>query len=301
MTIVQLEYLIALSQTRNYSEAARNCNITQPTMSMQLRKLEDGFGESLIKRGKSPVEFTLLGENVLQQAKIVLQEFENLKYIQNQSKGDLNLEITIGIIPTIAPYLIPVLAGKFKEIFSNLTVKFVELKTEDLIESVNEMDVDYGVLSGPYNGHLKQKELYLEPILVYSASKGKSVDIATLSGEKAWFLTKGNCFRMQMVNLCSSTDKNTELSVNYEGETLGTLINMVDSVGGYTMVPKFYLKYALHDSQKIKSIHSINPVRSIVGISRKRNSKSEMLEQIAEVIQREFQHSIESPTVVDWH
>ena len=124
---------------------------------------------------------------------------------------------------------------------------------------------------------------------------------STLSGEKAWFLTKGNCFRMQMINLCNSNDENEQLSVNYEGETLGTLVNMVDSVGGYTMVPKYYLKYILNDNKKVKTINSINPDRSIIGISRKRNSKSEILTKIAEVIQREFQHSIDSPVIVDWH
>lgn len=300
MTIVQLEYLIALNKYRNYSRAAEFCNVTQPTLSMQLKKLEDTFGNQLIKKGKFPVEFTLLGKNVIQQAKVILQEFENLKYIQNKSKEDFKLQIHIGVIPTIATYLIPKLASKLEEILSDVTINFIELKTDYLIEAVNEMDVDYGIISGPYEGRLKMDELFIEPILIYAENENKKIDLKDLSGEKTWFLTKGNCFRMQMIRLCNNVNEKEDVSINYEGESLGTLINMVDSVGGYTMLPKYYIKYTQHDPGKIKQFSSLNPARSVVGISRKRNAKTHIIEQINNLIKQEYRSSLENPLIVDW-
>jgi LysR family hydrogen peroxide-inducible transcriptional activator len=292
LSVQQIQYILSLTENKNFSRAAESCFITQPTISMQIKKAEDSIGFLIFDRSRSPVELTKQGKDLLPIIQEIMNDFEKIERLKKQLEGSYLEEIRIGIIPTVTAYLIPALYKKFAEILPNVRLIIEERKSEEILEDIQNTRIDFGIMAGPMmQENLKSIHLYTEEIKAYYPSLQKSTVITTeLPNAQPWLLNKGNCLRTQMVDFCDLNQDESQWS--YEGGNLEMLLRMVNLYGGYTLIPHHYQQIlALDNSENFKTILSPRqkiPVRNIVGISQNRNYKWKSIEKIIHQIQHQF-------------
>lgn len=287
ITPVQLSYIFALLKHKNFQRAAESCHVTQPTLSMQLKKVEEDFGYQIFNRDTSPISLTTEGERLYPYL-VNLQESLNLLEIEVQKlNGTYKSEVRIGIIPTVSSYLVPELFIKWKSEIGDIHLDIKELTTENLITAVNEKEIDLGIMAGPIeSSSFNQQILYNEEILLYTSSINKeSIQLEELENITPWLLGPGNCLRTQMINFCNLKETGTS-KWNYEGGNMHLLTQMVEQEGGYTLVPAYEVPYLNLKPEMLKSIKDYIPIRQIIGIFLKRNTKQEEITNIMRVIQR---------------
>ncbi|UHG89447.1 hydrogen peroxide-inducible genes activator [Spirosoma oryzicola] len=243
MTISQLEYIVAVDTHRHFATAADSCHVTQPTLSMQIQKLEDELGILVFDRSKQPVVPTEAGQAVLAQAREVLRAARRIPEIVSESKNDFQGELKIGIIPTLAPYLLPYFIGEFIDKYPAVSVQIQELVTEQIIERLRNGLIDVGLVVTPLaeNG-ITEVTLFKEPFVVYAAdshplSRKQDVDLDDLQTAGLWLLTEGHCFRNQVMNICGADRKANGSALRYETGSLETLIKLIDKQDGFTLLP----------------------------------------------------------------
>lgn len=262
MTITQIEYALAVYQKRNFVEAAKYCHVSQPTLSMQLKKLEEEIGLVLFDRSKSPLLVTEEGERFIEQSKIVLLEYKKL--YQHDEK-DLKGELIIGIIPTIAPYLIPLFLPRFLIDFPLISIRFKELQTHEIIDELRRDEIHAGILATPLKENsLIEKVLYYEQFVPYVSpehklAKKQIIDPGEIHGDGLWLLEEGHCLRTQILKLCSL--KRQVGQPVFSGGSLETLMRLVDQNLGMTILPFLALSYAKEKNIR-KFGHDI-PVREV--------------------------------------
>ena len=245
MTFVQLEYIVAVDTYRHFATAAGHCFVTQPTLSMQVQKLEEELGLKLFDRSKQPVIPTEAGRAIIEQARRILGEKQVITEIVQEKKGVLTGELRIGIIPTLAPYLLPLFIQTFTTKYPQIKLIVSELTTELLVSRLREGRVDVGILVTPLqeNG-IREQVLFYEELLVYVARKNaaykKTYMLAQdIDPEKLWLLEEGHCFRSQIVRLCELRKASKEGShFDYEAGSLETLRRMVELNDGITILPE---------------------------------------------------------------
>lgn len=275
MTITQIEYVLAVYQKRNFIEAAKYCNVSQPTLSMQLKKLEEEIGYVLFDRSKMPIVVTEEGERFVEQAKKVLSEYKKL--YQREEK-ELKGELIIGIIPTISSDLIPLFLPKFLKDFPKISIRFKELQTHEIIEELKRDEIHAGILATPLKENsLIEKVLYYEPFVPYVSSdhklsKKSTIDPNEIDGENLWLLEEGHCLRTQVLKLCSI--KRDQTHPIFSGGSIDTLIRLVDQNLGMTVIPFLALKYA--KTKNVREFSHDVPVRE-VSIVTARNFYKELL------------------------
>ena len=208
MTITQLEYIIALDTYRHFSEASKHCFVTQPTLSMQIQKLEEELGIKIFDRSKQPVVPTEIGEEVLVQARAVVHEVKMMQQLIKDKQGTLQGELRVGIIPTLAPYLLPMFLQNFLNKYPDVKIKVRELTTEHIIEKLKSGKIDAGLLVTPLqDSSLIETPLFYEEMVAYvsksnAAFKKNYVLADDISLDELWLLEEGHCFRSQVMNLC---------------------------------------------------------------------------------------------------
>ena len=245
MTFVQLEYIVAVDTYRHFATAAGHCFVTQPTLSMQVQKLEDELGLKIFDRSKQPVIPTEAGREVIQQARKILGEKQVIGEIVQEKKGVLTGELRIGIIPTLAPYLLPLFVQSFSSKYPQIKLVVNELTTESLVNRLREGRIDVGILVTPLqeNG-IREQVLFYEELLVYVSRKNaawkKTYMLAQdIDPGKLWLLEEGHCFRSQIVRLCELRKASKEGShFDYEAGSLETLRRMVELNDGITILPE---------------------------------------------------------------
>ncbi|MHA4812432.1 LysR substrate-binding domain-containing protein [Flavitalea flava] len=245
MTLVQLEYIVAVDIHRHFATAAEHCFITQPTLSMQIQKLEEELGLKLFDRSKQPVIPTEAGREILDQARKILSEAGTIQEIVQTRKGILTGELRIGIIPTLAPYLLPLFVQGFTAKYPQIKLVVNELTTELVIARLREGRIDVGILVTPLqeNG-IREHVLFYEELLVYVSRKNaayKKTYMLTqdIDPNKLWLLEEGHCFRSQIVRLCELRKASKEGShFDYEAGSLETLRRMVELNDGITILPE---------------------------------------------------------------
>jgi len=245
MTFVQLEYIVAVDTYRHFAMAAGHCFVTQPTLSMQVQKLEEELGLKLFDRSKQPVIPTEAGREVIEQARKILAEKQVIGEIVQEKKGVLTGELRIGIIPTLAPYLLPLFVQDFSAKYPQIKLVVNELTTELLVGRLREGRIDVGILVTPLqeNG-IREKVLFYEELLVYVSRKNaawkKTYMLAQdIDPNKLWLLEEGHCFRSQIVRLCELRKASKEGShFDYEAGSLETLRRMVELNDGITILPE---------------------------------------------------------------
>lgn len=271
MTLTQLSYIVAVNKYRHFATAAQNIYITQPTLSMQIQKLEDELGVLIFDRSKSPVVPTAIGEQIIEQAKVILSGSQHIRDMVSVQDGELTGTFRVGIIPTIAPYLVPIFLKPFTEANPNVKLIFEEALTSDVMKGLNEDHFDVGIIATTPNQHIYEHELFSEPFLAYLSpghefSKKDKLCIDDLYSQNLWLLNEGHCFRDQTLKLCKqANDKLQHSNISFESGNLETLKRLVEKDFGITLMP--YLAMQDHDTRcangVIKEFMSPVPTRKI--------------------------------------
>lgn len=292
ITLTQLEYVIAIDRTRSFGKAAKSCFVTQPTLSMQIQKLEEDLGGPLFDRSKKPTLPTALGLQIIEQAKRVLDEHKRLLELGNQKAGRLSGEMTLGVIPTIASDLIPLFINEFAKRYPGVRLKIEEHQTETMLRLLEQDQLDAGILATPtMNSHIQEEVLYYEPFDLYVSrqhelaahSKIKEED---LDGCDVWLLTEGHCLRNQVVRFCSLKKNTSALkNVTFESGNLETLKRLVEKSGGYTLIPRLSSSSGpVSPKAKIIPFQTPIPTREVSLIYRRVALKKNILEALRGVI-----------------
>ncbi|MBI3219789.1 MAG: LysR family transcriptional regulator [Bacteroidetes bacterium] len=271
MNLQQLEYIVAVDTLKHFSAAAAKCNVTQPTLSMMIQKLEEELDVKIFDRSKQPVQTTEIGQTVIDQARMILGEAGNLKKLVAQQKGTISGELRIGIIPTLAPYLLPLFLNQFLKKYPLLKLKISELTTDQIIERLNAQHLDAGILATPLkNPTLQELPLFYEQFVVYASQaekmmKKKYLLAADIDVNRLWLLEEGHCLRSQVVNLCELKRKEALLqNLDYEAGSIETLRKMVDLNNGITILPELALRDLTKSQLKnIRYFKSPAPVREV--------------------------------------
>lgn len=291
MTLVQLEYIVAVDTYRSFVSAADKCFVTQPTLSMQVQKLEEFLNVKIFDRSKQPVIPTEVGSQIIAQARIVLQENKKIKEIISSQQQDVIGELKIGIIPTIAPYLLPEVIAAMLEKYPDLKLLIWEYTTEDIIHHLKTGVIDCGILATPLvDANISETPLYYENFVSYISKnsklfKKKTIDADDLEDENIWLLNEGHCMRTQVLNICRSTKNNRLQSLTYNTGSVETLIRMVDVNDGATLLPELALA-DLNAKQlnKVRYFKAPEPVREISLVTHKNFIKKRMLNALKEEI-----------------
>ncbi len=271
MTFVQLEYIIAIDTFRHFAAAADHCFITQPTLSMQVQKLELELGIKIFDRSKQPVVPTENGLEIIEKAREIIGEKNILLEKVQNKKGKLTGELRIGIIPTLAPYLLPLFVQPFAKKYPGVKLIVNELMTELIISRLREGRIDVGLLVTPLlEAGISEDVLFYEELMAY-VSKNNAVYQKTyllpqdIDPQKLWILEEGHCFRSQIVNLCELQKMSKERShFEYEAGSIETLRRMVELNDGITIVPELAtLDMPAKQSQLIRHFKKPVPMREV--------------------------------------
>lgn len=293
MTLTQLTYIIAVDRCRNFAQAARECFVTQPTLSMQVQKLEDYLQIQIFDRRKNPVEPTPMGKKVLEYARSVIQQSQKLEELSKSLRGEISGEFILAVIPTLAPYLLPIFIRKFSEKYPDVELKVYEYQTDEIIRCLQEGKIDGALLATPLETKgLEEEPLFLEPFKIFLSPghpllKKKVLDERELDLSEAWLLKEGHCLRAQALQLCqvkkggSGHDKN----IFFEGGSLETLINMVKSTQGFTVLPWLtYANLSTVDQKLLRDFKGTVPVREISFVSGPLSMKTSIQKALIKVI-----------------
>lgn len=291
MTLIQLEYIVAVDTYRSFVGAAEKCFVTQPTLSMQVQKLEETLAVKIFDRTKQPVVPTEIGAQIIEQARLILQESQKIKELINSQQQDITGELKVGIIPTVAPYLLPQVIAAMMAKYPDLKLLIWEYTTEDIIHHLKTGVLDCGILATPLaDPSVHEIPLYYENFVTYVSknsrlSKKKTVDSDDLLDENIWLLNEGHCMRSQVLNICRSTKENRIQGLTYNTGSVETLIRMVDMNDGATLLPELALAH-LSNKQlgKVRSFKSPEPVREISLVTHKNFIKRRMLNAFKEEI-----------------
>ena len=243
-SISQLEYIVAVERLRHFGRAAEECHVTQPTLSMQIQKAEEEIGYPLFDRLKKPVVPTPKGQRFITQAKVLLHEHRKLIDLSRNQRGELNDELRRAVIPTIAPYLLPLFIQAFSKSYPQVHLTIDEMKTETILQRLKEDAIDAAILATPlHEPGLRERPLYYEPFSLYvskshALNARKRIREDDLAIEDMWLLEDGHCFRQQIVRWCSIKARDSVFTnVRFEGGNIDTLRQLVRKSRGYTLGP----------------------------------------------------------------
>lgn len=292
MTLTQLEYVLAVNNLRHFGKAAESCFVTQPTLSMQLQKLEDELQITIFDRSKSPIAPTEEGKLVIDQAEKIIKEQKRMFSLIDETKEELTGDFKIAVIPTLSPYIIPLFIQSFTKAYPKVNFQIQEAKTEDIIEMLKKDEVDAGLLATPlHEKTIEERVLYYEPFYLFVSSKHpfhkkKKIKEEELDINEIWLLNKGNCFRDQVLNICSSTNSNDlKNPINFESGNFETLKNLVLKGFGYTILPHMAAKQLSATHKKLlRPFKSPVPTREISLVFSKDCLKKKAIDALEEEI-----------------
>jgi LysR family hydrogen peroxide-inducible transcriptional activator len=292
MTLTQLEYILAVDKLRHFGRAAESCFVTQPTLSMQIQKLEDELQVILFDRSKNPIQTTAEGKTIVEQAHKIIKEQKRLFSIIDESKEELTGDFKLAVIPTLTPFLIPLFIQHFVKKYPKVNLKLEEAKTEDIIEMLKKDEIDAALLATPLEeNHIEERVLYYEPFYLFvhgkhPLAKKTKVKEDELDINDIWLLNKGNCFREQVLNICAQKKGQSELgNINFESGNFETLKNMVLKGFGYTILPHMAVQ-DLSSSQKklVRPFKAPVPTREISLVFHKDCLKKRIVDALEEDI-----------------
>ncbi len=292
MTLTQLEYVLAVNKFKHFGKAAESCFVTQPTLSMQLQKLEDELEVTIFDRSKSPIQPTDEGQAIIEQARVIIQEEKRLFSIIEENKGEVSGDFKLSVIPTLSPFVIPLFVHEFVKAYPKVNLQIKENKTEEIIDLLKNDEIDAGILVTPlHEKKIIERSLYYEPFYLFASnqhplSKKNKIREDDLNIEEIWMLNKGNCFRDQVLNICQNR-KNSNLSnpINFESGNFETLKNMVLKGNGYTLLPHMAVDQLSPSHKKLtRSFYKPIPTREVSLVYSKNIVKEKILNALEEEI-----------------
>ena len=291
MTITQLRYVLAVAEYRNFTLAAQKSFVTQPTLSMQVQKLEDELDVLIFDRGKKPIAITEVGKKIVDQAKNIVNEANRIKDVVDQEKGFVGGDYSIGIIPTIMPTLLPMFLKTFINKYPKVNLVIKEQNTESLIRNVQDGHIDAGIAATPLEiEFIKERPLYYEPFVGYVPPNHRLANTTRLDPEDLniadiLLLKDGHCFRDGVINLCNAQKNYGEEHFRLQSGSFETLVNLSDEGLGMTLLP--YLNTLELDERKKKNLKYFNdppPAREVSLIYHKSELKIQITQALKDTI-----------------
>ena len=292
-SLTQIKYVVALDQCRHFGRAADLCNVSQPTLSAQLQKLEDELGVILFDRDKQPILATNEGLKFIEQAKVILIECRRLEQMALKNANEPTGKFSLGVIPTVAPYLMPVLINQFVKKYPGIEVSIEEMPTEKIIESLDRDLIDAGILATPLEiQRIAEEPLYYEPFFLFVSETHPLANLAQvsenmLSANEVWLLSDENCFRDQVIDVCRERGKkNKHGQLELKASHLETLIELVSNGNGYTLLPQMAAESVRRRkiSGRIIEFSRPTPAREISLVHRRGPLKQNTLKALKESI-----------------
>jgi len=312
VTLTQLEYVVAVDTYRHFANAAEKCMVTQPTLSMQIKKLEEYLGIIIFDRSKQPVMPTDVGKLVIEQARVLLRETKKLEDIAQGYHENVSGRLKIGIIPTLAPYLLPLFLGRMMERHPGIKLNIKEMKTQDIIMELKKDELDVGIMATPlHDENITEDPVFYEEIKVYTQfghvlSKREAVTAEEISKrDDIWMLADGNCFRNHVINLCHNQFAGAEEDIlRYESGSLETLKKMVETEGGFTLLPELaVLELSARQLGQVVSFDGQIPLREVSLCYVRNAAKRDLVEILKATIRNAVPEEMlekERGTVVEW-
>lgn len=289
MTIQQLEYIIAVNKHRHFVTASEQCGVTQPTLSTMIQKLESELGVSIFDRSKHPIEPTAMGERLISQAEATLREMRKMKEMVVSETESLSGALKIGVIPTLAPYLVPEFIHSFRDSFPQMVLTVSEMRTVSLIDALQKDSVDMFIAATPLDQpDFFEIPLYYEKFVAYFAVNNPFRDVPLSANqmpqENLWVLQEGHCIRSQIFNFCHNT---AEYNHAFEAGSIDTLVRVVDKNGGYSVIPELHISFLTEEQKKnVREIASPPAVREISLVIRKDFIKERLINAVADSIKK---------------
>ncbi|MFV8282461.1 LysR substrate-binding domain-containing protein [Christiangramia marina] len=291
MTITQLHYVLAVAEHKNFTKAAQKVFVTQPTLSMQIQKLEEELDITIFDRTKKPIQLTEVGQKIVQQARNIVNESDRIKDIVDQQKGFIGGIFRLGVIPTIMPTLLPMFIGNFMKKFPKVKLKIEELHTEAIIEKLKEGHLDAAIAATPLQIEgIKENVLYYEPFVPYIPKEmdlhtNDKIDIDSLDINKILLLEDGHCFKDGIINLCKANREYDGDQLQLESGSFETLIKLANEGLGMTLLPYLHT-LELKDSEKknLKMFNDPVPAREVSLIYNRSELKMQIIEALRSTI-----------------
>jgi LysR family hydrogen peroxide-inducible transcriptional activator len=291
MTITQLKYVLAVAEHKNFTLAAEKCFVTQPTLSMQIQKIEEELSIQIFDRTKKPIQLTDIGQKIVNQAKNIVNEADRIQDIVEQQKGFIGGEFRLGIIPTIMPTLLPMFLNNFIKKHPKVKLIIEELNTNEIITKLNNGHLDAAIAATPLmEEKIKEIVLYFEPFVAYIPEshpdfQKKEIEITDLNIDEILLLQDGHCFRDGILNLCKNNTKQEGNHFQIESGSFETLIKLADEGLGTTLLPYLHT-LDLKDSDKHKLRHFVEPkpAREVSLIFPKSELKIQIIEALRTTI-----------------
>ncbi|TDQ29854.1 hydrogen peroxide-inducible genes activator [Tenacibaculum caenipelagi] len=291
MTITQLKYTLAVAEYKNFTIAAEHCFVTQPTLSMQIQKLEEELDAKIFNRSKKPIELTDVGKRIVEQAKVIVDESNRIIDIVHQQKGYVGGEFKLGIIPTIMPTLLPMFLKTFSKSFPKVQLIIEELTTEEIIRKLTDGHIDAAIAATPLeNEAIKERVLYYEPFVglipnEHRLFKQKKIKIDDLEIDDILLLEDGHCFKDSVINLCRTNKRSTTHHFQLESGSFDTLIKLSKDGLGMTLLPYLNtLDLNEQDKTHLREFETPPPAREVSLIYHKSQLKMQLIEALKNTI-----------------
>ncbi|XCF07014.1 hydrogen peroxide-inducible genes activator [Tamlana crocina] len=291
MTITQLYYVLAVAENQNFTKAAEKCFVTQPTLSMQIQKLEDELDIQIFDRSKKPIELTEVGKKIVNQARNIVNESYRIQDIVDQQKGFIGGEFKLGVIPTVMPTLLPMFLKTFIKKHPKVKLKIEELTTEEIITRIKDGHLDAAIAATPLEQeNIKERVLYYEPFVSYIPQghrlhSNKKIEVADLDINDMLLLEDGHCFRDGVINLCKAFKNQNDDQFQLESGSIETLIKLSNEGLGMTLLP--YLHTLDINEKEQPNLHYFtepSPAREVSIIYHKSELKMQIIEALQDVI-----------------
>ena len=290
MTLQQLEYILAVNQFRHFAKAAEYCRVTQPTLSAMIQKLEEELDTRIFDRSQQPVCPTPVGIHIIEQAQNILDQANRIKNIIEEEKHSLTGTFKLGILPTVAPYLLPRFFPQLMKKYPDLDIRVVEMKTNDIKKALQTGEIDAGIVASLAGmEELQQTPLFYEQFFAYVSREdalfnNEVIRTSDLNGEQLWLLDEGHCFRDQLVRFCQMKSARAS-QLAYHLGSMETFMRMVESGKGVTFIPELAV-LQLGDAQKelVRSFAIPCPTRLVVLLTNKNFIRHTLLEVLVKEI-----------------
>ncbi len=270
MTITQLQYVLAVAEHQNFTLAAEKCFVTQPTLSMQIQKIEEELNILIFDRSKKPIQLTSIGQKIVEQAKNIVNEAGKIKDIVEYQKGFIGGEFRLGIIPTIMPTLLPMFLNNFIKKYPKVKLIIEELNTSEIIFRLKNGHLAAAIAATPLDDDkIKEIVLYYEPFVAYvpdnfGISNNTEIEVSDLNLDSILLFQDGHCFRDGILNLCKNQNQSTKNSFQLESGSFETLIKLADEGLGTTLLPYLHtLDLKEKDKVKLKYFKEPKPAREV--------------------------------------
>lgn len=293
MTITQLYYVLAVAEHKNFTLAAEKCFVTQPTLSMQIQKLEEELDIQIFDRSKKPIQLTDVGQKIVQQAKNIVNESGRIKDIVDQQKGYIGGDFRVGIIPTVMPTLLPMFLANFVNKYPKVNLIIEERPTEEIVKMIKNGQLDAAIAATPLDEEtIKEIVLYYEPFVAYvpennPAYQNKEFSVEDLEANLSnlLLLQDGHCFRNNVLNICKATSLPSDAHFHIESGSFETMIKLSDEGLGMTLLP--YLHTLDMDSKhqdKLRQFKEPKPSREVSLIYSKKELKLHIIDALRSTI-----------------